>query len=174
VQGIINCWLARTGRPRSSSSWRTRTATATTSPATASSSGKPNTTLVGTSQTAVAAFFGFTSWPNDIVTYDLGGGRVLDVLADPRAPGRAHRGLRPRHGAAAHGDTLYPGFLFISGAVSQGNFAKYQASIQRLVDFTASRPGELGAGHARRDEGRARSRPIPTARTSSRSSATCS
>lgn len=102
--------------------------------------GKPNTTLVGTSQASVAAFFGFTSWPNDIVTYDLGGGRVLDVLAIPGHQS-AHIAVYDRDTAILlTGDTLYPGFLFISGAVSQGNFAKYQASIQRLVDFTASRP----------------------------------
>jgi hydroxyacylglutathione hydrolase len=102
--------------------------------------GKPNTTLVGTSQAAVAAFFGFTSWPNDQVTFDLGGGRVLDVLAIPGHQS-AHIAVYDRDTALLlTGDTLYPGFLFISGAVSQGNFAKYQASIQRLVDFVATRP----------------------------------
>jgi glyoxylase-like metal-dependent hydrolase (beta-lactamase superfamily II) len=38
------------------------------------------------------------------------------------------------------GDTLYPGFLFISGAISGGNFAKYKASTQRMVDFIADKP----------------------------------
>jgi glyoxylase-like metal-dependent hydrolase (beta-lactamase superfamily II) len=102
--------------------------------------GKPNTTLVGTSQTAVAAFFGFTNWPNDQVTYDLGGGRVLDVLAIPGHQNASIAVYDRDTALLLTGDTLYPGFLFISGAVSGGNFAKYKASTQRLVDFIASRP----------------------------------
>ncbi|MGQ0552454.1 MAG: MBL fold metallo-hydrolase [Planctomycetota bacterium] len=101
--------------------------------------GQPNTTVVGTSQASVAAFFGFTNWPNDLRTYELGG-RTLDVLAIP-GHHSSHIALYDRNTALLFtGDTLYPGWLFISGAVSQGNFAKYKASIQRLVDFTADKP----------------------------------
>jgi glyoxylase-like metal-dependent hydrolase (beta-lactamase superfamily II) len=45
--------------------------------------GQPNTTVVGTSQTSVANFFGITSWPTQIVPYDLGGGRIIDVIPIP-------------------------------------------------------------------------------------------
>jgi len=101
--------------------------------------GQPDTTVVGTSATAVMNFFGFQDWPNDIVSYDLGG-RVLDVLAIPGHQS-AHIALYDHETALLlTGDTLYPGFLFISGAVSGGNFAKYQASAQRLVDFIADKP----------------------------------
>jgi hydroxyacylglutathione hydrolase len=101
--------------------------------------GKPNVTVVGTSQTAVAAFFGFTDWPNDLRTYELGG-RTLDVIAIPGHQS-AHIALYDRETALLlTGDTLYPGHLFINGAVSQGNFTKYKASTQRLVDFIADKP----------------------------------
>lgn len=101
--------------------------------------GQPGTTVVGTSATAVAAFFGFQDWPNDLRTYDLGG-RVLDVLAIPGHQA-AHIAIYDHETALLlTGDTLYPGFLFIQGAISQGNFAKYQASTQRLVDFIADKP----------------------------------
>jgi hydroxyacylglutathione hydrolase len=100
---------------------------------------KPGTTLVGTSVSSVIAFWGFQSWPTDTVQYDLGG-RVLDVLAIPGHQA-AHIAVYDHETALLlTGDTLYPGFLFISGAVSQGNFATYKASVQRLVDFTADKP----------------------------------
>ncbi len=101
--------------------------------------GKPNTTLVGTSVTAVQAFWGFQDWPNDIRHYDLGG-RMLDIIAIPGHQA-AHIAIYDHETALLlTGDTLYPGFLFISGAVSGGNFTKYKASTQRLVDFIADKP----------------------------------
>ena len=101
--------------------------------------GQPNTTVVGLGQAQVAAFFGFQDWPNDLVTLDLGG-RVLDILAIPGHQS-AHIAFYDREtGILQTGDTLYPGFLFISGAVGQGNFLKYKDSIKRLLDFTADKP----------------------------------
>ncbi|MFT7462044.1 MAG: hydroxyacylglutathione hydrolase [Pseudohongiellaceae bacterium] len=99
----------------------------------------PNTTVVGTSTNAVINFYGFNDWPNDQVTYDLGG-RVLDIVAIP-GHHSSHIAVYDRETAIlVTGDTLYPGFLFINGAVSQGNFVTYKNSIQRLVDFTADKP----------------------------------
>ena len=101
--------------------------------------GKPNVTLVGTSQAAVAAFFGFTDWPNDIRQYELGS-RTLDVIATPGHQS-AHITVYDHETCLLFtGDMLYPGHLFISGAVSGGNFAKYKASAQRMVDFMADKP----------------------------------
>lgn len=101
--------------------------------------GQPNTTVVGVSQPAVAAYFGFQDWPNDIVQLDLGG-RVLDVIAIPGHQS-AHVAFYDREtGVLQTGDTLYPGFLFIGGAVGQGNFLKYLDSIKRLLDFTEDKP----------------------------------
>lgn len=101
--------------------------------------GQPNTTVVGTSLSSVQSFFGFTQWPTQQVTYDLGG-RVLDVLAIPGHQA-AHIAVYDREtGLLLTGDSLYPGRLYVNGATSQGNWAVYKASMQRLVDFGATRP----------------------------------
>jgi glyoxylase-like metal-dependent hydrolase (beta-lactamase superfamily II) len=94
--------------------------------------GQPNTTLVGTSQTAVRNFFGITTWPTQIVTYDLGGGRVLDVIPIPGHQSASIALYDRQTGILLTGDTLYPGHLFISA------WTDYKASILRLVNFTAA------------------------------------
>ncbi len=102
--------------------------------------GNPNTTVVSPGATAVQTFFGFQNWPNEIVTFELDACRSVDLIP---APGHSNASLAVydrKTGVLFTGDTFYPGFLFIFGAVSQGNFAKYQASIQRLVDFVADKP----------------------------------
>ena len=93
---------------------------------------RANTTLVGTSVTEVQSFFGIASWPTDVAHYDLGG-RVIDVIPIPGHQ-TAHIALYD-HGTGnlLTGDTLYPGRLYIS------DFAAYQASTQRLVDFTSDK-----------------------------------
>ncbi|HZL99000.1 MAG TPA: MBL fold metallo-hydrolase [Planctomycetota bacterium] len=139
VQGLIDGWLAARGQASIQLIVAHTHGHGDHVAGDAQFAGKPDTTLVGTSQAAVAAFFGFTSWPNDQVTYDLGG-RVVDLLAIPGHQSASIAVYDRDTALLLTGDTLYPGFLFISGAVSGGNFAKYQASIQRLVDFTADRP----------------------------------
>lgn len=101
--------------------------------------GQPNTTVVGTSLAAVQSFFGFSAWPTQTVTYDLGG-RALDVIAIPGHQA-AHIAVYDRQtGILLTGDSLYPGRLYVTGAIGQGNWNTYKASMQRLVDFTATRP----------------------------------
>ncbi len=96
--------------------------------------GQPDTTVVGLSSSAVASFFGIAPWPTDIVEYDLGGGRVLDVLPIPGHQS-AHIALYDRQtGLVFTGDTLYPGRLYIS------NFPAYVQSIRRLVQFLEGKP----------------------------------
>jgi len=96
--------------------------------------GQPDTTVIGLSSTTVANFFGITNWPTQIVEYDLGG-RIVDVIPIPGHQ-TAHIALYDRQtGLLFTGDTLYPGRLYIF------DFPGYQASIQRLVDFTADKPG---------------------------------
>ncbi len=96
--------------------------------------GQPDTTVVALSPTAVANFFGITDWPTQIVEYDLGG-RIVDVIPIPGHQ-TAHIALYDRQtGVLFTGDTLYPGRLYIF------DFPAYLASIQRLVDFTADKPG---------------------------------
>lgn len=88
----------------------------------------PNTVVVGHSASAVASFFGITSWPTQSATYDLGG-RILDVVPIPGHQS-AHIALFDRrHALLLTGDTLYPGRLYIQ------SFSDYRASTARLVDF---------------------------------------
>ncbi len=102
--------------------------------------GQPNTTVVGTSVSAVQSFFGIASWPTQIVTYDLGGGRVIDVIPIPGHEA-SHLAFYDRQTAiAVTGDSLYPGRLYVFGAVSGGNWPIYQESMQRLVAFLDDKP----------------------------------
>ena len=101
--------------------------------------GQPNTTLVPASVSELQTFFGITNWPIDIVSYDLGG-RVLHVIPIPGHHASHIALYDQRTQLLLTGDTLYPGRLYILGAVSRGQWPIYQASIQRLVDFTATHP----------------------------------
>src|SRR5262245_32297426 len=95
--------------------------------------GQPNTTVVGTTLTAVQNFFGIVNWPNQSLQYNLGG-RIIDVIPIP-GHHTTHIALYDRQTHVLFtGDTLYPGRLYIS------NFSQYTASIQRLVNFTNSNP----------------------------------
>jgi hydroxyacylglutathione hydrolase len=90
-------------------------------------------TLVERDTGAVRAFFGFRTWPTDVVPFDLGG-RVLDVVA---IPGHEAAGVAFYDRATAvllTGDTFYPGRLYVRDT------AAFAASTSRLVAFTASRP----------------------------------
>ena len=81
---------------------------AITWPATASSPDRPDTTVVSREVDAVQAFFGFTSWPEQIVTFDLGG-RVLEVTGSPGHHRAAITIYDPWSGFLLTGDTVLPG-----------------------------------------------------------------
>ncbi|MFG0318128.1 MAG: MBL fold metallo-hydrolase [Planctomycetota bacterium JB042] len=101
--------------------------------------GQPNTTVVGKSVGAIQSYFGITSWPTQIVPFDLGGGRILDVIPIPGHHSQHVAFYDRRTATLLTGDSLYPGRLYVFGAQSQGNWPIYQASVKRLVDFTATR-----------------------------------
>jgi glyoxylase-like metal-dependent hydrolase (beta-lactamase superfamily II) len=77
----------------------------------------------------VQSFFGITNWPTQIVQYDLGG-RILDVIPIPGHLGACIALYDRKTKLLFTGDTLYPGRLYVA------DFNAYQASVQRLVDFT--------------------------------------
>jgi hydroxyacylglutathione hydrolase len=97
--------------------------------------GRPDTVVVGHSPEEVAAFFHIHSWPTEIVTFDLGGGHVLDIIPSPgHEPAEISVYDRSGH-LLLMGDALYPGRLYIPTR----DFKIYQASIDRVADFTRSR-----------------------------------
>jgi hydroxyacylglutathione hydrolase len=96
--------------------------------------GRANTTVVGHSADDVASFFEIRSWPEGSASFDLGG-RMVDILPTP--------GHHPSHvmvfdratGILFSGDAVYPGRLYFQC----GKASEYLASIDRLIDFSATR-----------------------------------
>jgi hydroxyacylglutathione hydrolase len=94
--------------------------------------GRPHTVVVGHGVREVTDFFGFTDWPRDRVSLDLGG-RQLDVLAVP--------GHHPAHLAfyddwtrlLLTGDSVYPGRLYVQSPHA------FAASLDRLAAFAEER-----------------------------------
>jgi hydroxyacylglutathione hydrolase len=95
--------------------------------------GRPATTVVSREADAVREFFGFTSWPDEVVTFDLGG-RVLEVQGSPGHHRAAITTYDPWTGFLLTGDTVIPGRLYVD------NQQEFAASMDRMVDFAASRP----------------------------------
>jgi len=94
---------------------------------------RPDTVVVGTDLDSVRSFFGFTGWPDEVVTFDLGG-RVLEVTGIPGHHDTSIAVLDPRTGFLLTGDTVYPGRLYVF------DHAAFVASLDRLVAFAAARP----------------------------------
>ena len=95
--------------------------------------GRPATTVVGREADAVRVFFGFSSWPDEVVTFDLGG-RVLEVQGSPGHHRAAITTYDPWTGFLLTGDTVIPGRLYVD------NQQEFAASMDRMVEFAASRP----------------------------------
>ncbi len=90
---------------------------------------RARTRVLDTTPAAVADFFGFRRWPDDTVTYDLGG-RALDVIAIPGHEPSSIAVYDRQTGVLLTGDTLYPGRLYVRDAPA------FVLSIARLVEFT--------------------------------------
>lgn len=94
--------------------------------------GRPATTVVGRELDAVQQHFGFTSWPEQIVTFDLGG-RVLEVTGSPGHHRAAITIFDPWTGFLLTGDTVLPGRLYAF------DFPQFIASLDRMVCLAESR-----------------------------------
>lgn len=93
---------------------------------------RPNTRLVPAQAAAIAQFFGLV-WPTGTAQYDLGA-RAIDIVPIPGHES-AHIAVYDRRtGILLTGDTLYPGRLYVSAQQA------FRDSIDRLVDFTLTRP----------------------------------
>jgi hydroxyacylglutathione hydrolase len=77
--------------------------------------------------------FGIARWPDDIGQIDLGG-RVLDAIPLPGHSKLSIALYDRRTAIVFSGDTLYPGRLYMADVPA------FEASIARLVRFTADRP----------------------------------
>jgi hydroxyacylglutathione hydrolase len=94
---------------------------------------RPRTTVVGTDLESVRSFFGFTDWPDQVATFDLGG-RVLDLIGVPGHHPTSLAVFDQWTGLLLTGDTVYPGRLY------GFDMPAFVASMDRLVEFAAARP----------------------------------
>ena len=97
---------------------------------------RPDTTFVkpGDVET-LTAFFGIQHWPKETGKYDLGG-RILDIIPAPGHDTTSIAVYDRNTAVLLTGDILYPGRLYIN----EPNPDLMHASVQRLVDFTRTRP----------------------------------
>lgn len=94
---------------------------------------RPNTILVGLTPEEQFEFWGFEDYPNDVVTYDLGG-RVLTLLGAPGHHPSEFNIYDSYTQLMLTGDMFYRGRLYIY------DWELWSASILRLVDFAESNP----------------------------------
>ena len=96
--------------------------------------GRAGVTVVARNQGAIQAAFGIATWPTSPGSLDLGGGRVLDVLAIPGHEAQHIAVYDRQTGLLLTGDSLYPGLLFIN------DWDTYRTSMARLAAFAAGHP----------------------------------
>lgn len=90
-------------------------------------------TVVPLDLDATKRTFSITAWPTEVGHIDLGN-RILDAVPIP-GHSKLSVALYDRRSALLFsGDTLYPGRLYVV------DFPAFEASIARLVQFTADRP----------------------------------
>jgi hydroxyacylglutathione hydrolase len=94
---------------------------------------RPATRVVARDADTVKEFFGFESWEQQTVSFDLGG-RVLELIASPGHHAAAVTFYDPWTGILLTGDTVYPGRLYAR------DFPAFSATLDALVAFAASRP----------------------------------
>lgn len=96
---------------------------------------RPNTTFVKPGDVGtLQSFFGIKNWPQDIATFDLGG-RILDIIPIPGHDATSIAVYDRATAVLLTGDTVYPGRIYIN----EPDPDLFQASVQRLVDFTSTR-----------------------------------
>ncbi|RON10205.1 hypothetical protein BK659_05520 [Pseudomonas brassicacearum] len=97
---------------------------------------RPATTLVKPNDVdALKRFFGIARWPQETATYDLGG-RILDIIPVPGHDATSIAVYDRQTAVLLTGDVVYPGRIYVNEPDPQ----VMQDSLQRLVDFTSTRP----------------------------------
>ena len=87
---------------------------------------RPDTVVVGPDADSVREFFGFTDWPAEVVTFDLGD-RALEVTGIPGHHPASVAIHDPWSGLLLTGDTVLPGRLYVE------DMPAFVDSLQRLV-----------------------------------------
>jgi len=93
---------------------------------------RPHTTVVGRDRADVIAHFGFTDWPSEVVTVDLGG-RPLEVFGIPGHHAASIAVHDARTGLLHTGDTVYPGRIYVEDPTALLD------TLDRLVAFAEQR-----------------------------------
>jgi hydroxyacylglutathione hydrolase len=93
---------------------------------------RPATTAVDREPDAVQRYFGITGWPEQIVTFDLGG-RVLDVTGSPGHHRAAITIYDRWTGFLLTGDTVLPGRLYAF------DFPEFLESLDRMIALADDR-----------------------------------
>lgn len=94
---------------------------------------RPNTYIVGRSLEDTIEFYGFSRWPDDQASYNLGG-RILDVIPSPGHE-EAEVSIYDRYT-----DILFTGDIFYPGRLYVQDWDAFAASIDRLIAFTDRHP----------------------------------
>jgi hydroxyacylglutathione hydrolase len=94
--------------------------------------GRPLTTVVARDADSVRSFFGFTTWPAEVVRFDLGG-RELEITGIPGHHAASIAVYDPQTAFLLTGDTVYPGRLYAP------DFPAFRESLERLTAFAAAR-----------------------------------
>ncbi|WP_223691646.1 MBL fold metallo-hydrolase [Leifsonia poae] len=97
---------------------------------------RPGTTLVGVTPAEVISFFGFPTWPDAVVEFDLGD-RVLDVIGAPGHESSAVVFFDRATGILFTGDTVCPGNLYVRDR------SPFVATIDRLIRFRDAPPAPV-------------------------------
>ncbi|GIH16369.1 MBL fold metallo-hydrolase [Rugosimonospora africana] len=90
-------------------------------------------TVVPATVEAITAFFGFTDWPTEVVTFDLGG-RVLELTGIPGHDERSIAVYDRWTGFLVTGDSVGPFRLYVR------DMPAFVDSLTRLVEFASTRP----------------------------------
>jgi len=95
--------------------------------------GRARTTLVGPRIEDVCQAFAISHWPDEIISYDLGG-RVVEVTGCPGHHRSSIALYDHRTGLLLTGDTVYPGRLYVEDPDA------FSASLERLSALAHARP----------------------------------
>jgi hydroxyacylglutathione hydrolase len=93
---------------------------------------RPRATVVGHTAEEVRGFFGFSEWPGQIVSFDLGG-RVLELTGTPGHHPASVTVYDPWTGFVLTGDTIMQGRLYAK------EYPDFLQSLERLLEFAAQR-----------------------------------